>query len=428
MKKVFLGLALLSSSVLAENNLSQEIEALEEQIKALQKELQELKRTKEETEVLKEELRKLRLEIALPAEEYTSVYGLGPAASKVYVIKQGVSIGGYGEIHYINNPDADPKSNINLRRFIMYFGYSFSERMKFNSELEIGNAYVIGGEKSGSFAIEFAYIDYVFSPMFGLRGGMVLIPMGIVNEVHEPPTFVTADRPYVERYIFPTTWRENGVGIFGESDLISYRVYVVNGMKAKENKYKPESPLKGLRQNGALASADSLAFTGRIDFNLPKNLTLGVATFISGVQNNNGDNLGNIYMFSPHLWWQYAGWDVRLVGAYATVSDADEISAELQTAFPERFYGFYIQAAYNILRHFDTDQELYIFAMYENLNRYADTPTGYIEPQGAELQIFNFGISYKPHPLVAIKADYVREDYKDKEDNNLFRGALAWMF
>ncbi|WP_461829437.1 DUF3373 domain-containing protein [Aquifex sp.] len=428
MRKALLGLALFSSLALAEGDVDQKIKALEEQIKALQKELQELKRAKEETEVLKEELRKLRLEIVLPTEEYRSVYGLGPAASKVYITKKGVSIGGYGEVHYINNPDAEPKSKIDLKRVIFYFGYSFSEKMKFNSEVEIEHAYVEGGEESGGLAVEFAYIDYAFSPKFGLRGGMVLIPVGIVNEVHEPPTFMTADRPYLERYIIPTTWRENGAGVFGETELISYRAYLINGMKAEAGSYKPEAPLKELRQNGALASADSLAFTGRLDFKLPKNLTVGISTFISGVQNNKGDNLGNVYMFSLHLWWQYAGWDIRFVGAYATVSDAEKISAELGTAFPERFYGFYIQTAYNILRHFDTEQELYIFGMYENLNRYADTPAGYTKPQGAELQILNFGISYKPHPLVALKADYVREDYKDKKDNDLFRGALTWMF
>ncbi|AAC07262.1 FlxA-like family protein [Aquifex aeolicus] len=436
MMKRFVALSMAIFSLSFAQDVDEKIKALEEQIESLQKELQELKKAKEETEVLKEEFRKLRLEIVMP-EAYKPYAGLGPAASKVYQVKKGVSIGGYGELHYINNPDNDPSSIIDLKRLILYFGYSFTENLKFNSEIEIEHAFVEGGEESGELAVEFAYLDYNFSPKFGLRGGMLLIPVGIVNELHEPPTFPTVDRPYLERNIIPTTWSENGIGIYGDTDLISYRAYIVNGMKAEEGEFKASAPLKKLRQNGGEAVSDSLAFTGRIDFKLPNNLTVGASTFISGVQNEDGKNLGNIYLFSPHLWWQYAGWDVRFVGAYATVSDAEKITLELSSAtcdkstcnvFPKRMQGFYLQVAYNILRHFDTEQELYVFGVYENYDTHASVPSGYEKPKGSEVQIFNFGISYKPHPLVALKADYVREDYKDKKDNDIYRAAITWMF
>jgi len=213
----------------------------------------------------------------------------------------------------------------------------------------------------------------------------------------------------------------------------------MNGMKVKEGEFKPSSPLKKLRQNGAQASADSLAFTGRVDFKLPRNLTVGASTFISGVQNSTGNNLGTLYMFSPHIWWQYAGFDIRFVGAYATVSNAEKITLELSPStcqadkttclvFPKRMQGFYLQVAYNVLRHFDTEQELYLFGMYENYDTHASVPSGYLKPKGSEVRIYNFGLSYKPHPLVALKADYVREDYKDKKDNDIYRAAITWMF
>ena len=421
MKKALLGLAIFSSSLFAQD--------IENKLEILQ----------EEIEVLKEELRKLRLEVVIPVQEYKRYGGLGPAASKVYVKPTGVSIGGYGEVHYINNPDKNPKSTIDLKRVIFYFGYAFTENLKFNSEIEIEHAYVEGGEESGELAVEFAYLDYAFSPAFGIRGGMVLIPVGIVNEVHEPPTFYTADRPYLERYIIPTTWRENGIGVYGDTKYFSYRAYVVNGMKAEEGEFKASAPLKKLRQNGAQAVADKLAFTGRIDFKLPRNLIIGGSTFISGVQDEKGKGLGTVSLFSPHLWWQYAGWDIRFVGVYTTVSDADKITEELSppacstdrtqcNVFPEKIQGFYLQVAYNIFRHFDIDQELYVFGMYENYDTHAEVPSGYQKPEGSEVQIFNFGISYKPHPLIALKLDYVREDYKDKKDNDLYRGAITWMF
>ncbi|NPB07478.1 MAG: DUF3373 domain-containing protein [Aquificae bacterium] len=435
-RKAFLLLG-LSLFAFGEENLEEKIKRLEEELESLKKEVRDLRRVKEEAEVLKEEFRKLRLDIILPPQEYERRGGLGPAASKVYIKPTGVSIGGYGELYFKNNPGKEPALETDLKRLIIYLGYSFSENFKFNSEIEIEHAYIKDGEK-GSLAVEFAYLDWSFSPSFGLRGGMVLIPVGIVNEVHEPPTFFTAERPFLEQNIIPTTWRENGVGVYGETELLAYRFYVVNGMMAEEGSFKESAPLKYLRQNGSVASMNSLAFTGRLDLKLPRNLTLGASAFISGVQDSTGDSLGTVYLFSPHLWWQYGGYDVRFVGVYATTEGAEDISLELSPpdctqsgscrVFPESFYGFYFQVAYNILRHFDTEQELYLFGMYENYDTHAEVPAGFVKPQGSKVQIFNFGFSYKPHPLVALKLDYVRKDYEDKRDEDLYRGAITWMF
>ena len=402
---------------------------------------EDVKQLREEIEVLKEELRKLKLEMSMPQmNAYQSYGGFGPSASKALINPKGVSVGGYGELHLTYNPDRKPKSEIDLRRAILYFGYSFTDKLKFNSEIEIEHAFVEGGEESGELAVEFAFLDYNFSKGFGVRGGMVLIPVGIVNECHEPPTFYSVDRPYLERNLIPTTWRENGVGVYGETKLLSYRAYVVNGMKAEKGEFKSSAPLKKLRQNGARASFDELAFTGRLDFKLPKNLKVGVSAFISGVQDENGDRLGSISLFSPHLWWQYAGFDVRFVGAYATVSDADKITDELSpvacgidptrcNVFPERMQGFYLQVAYNVLRFTDLEQELYLFGMYEDYDTHASVPSGYSKPAGHRVRVYNLGVSYKPHPLVALKADYVREDRSDGvEDQNIYRGAISWMF
>ncbi len=400
---------------------------------------EEVKQLREEVEVLKEELRKLKLEISMPeVTEYRSYSGLGPAASKAFINPKGVSIGGYGELWLTHDPDAKPKTELDLYRFIIYLGYAFTEKLKFNSEIEIEHALVEGGEESGELAIEFAFLDYRINRAVGVRGGMVLIPVGITNEYHEPPTYFSVRQPYLEKNLFPFTWRENGVGVYGELGSVEYRAYLINGMKAESGEYKLTSPLKKLSQKGSEAVSDKLAFTGRVDVKLPMNLKVGASTFISGVQNGSGDKLGTISLFSPHLWWQYAGFDVRLVGAYATVSGADRITGELddgnpsngQEVFPKKMQGFYIQVAYNILRFFNTEQELYLFGKVENVNRYKEIPSGYSKPTGdaSELNVYNFGISYKPHPLIALKADYAREDYKEGKDRDVYAGAITWMF
>ncbi|WP_457601601.1 DUF3373 domain-containing protein [Hydrogenivirga sp.] len=399
----------------------------------------EIKVLREEMEVLKEELRKLKLEISMPQiTTYESYTGLGPAASKALINPKGVSIGGYGEAWLTSRPNKKPNTEIDLYRFILYLGYAFTEKLKFNSEIEIEHAKVEGGEESGEVAIEFAFLDYRFNRSFGIRGGMVLVPLGITNEYHEPPTYFSVRQPYLEKTLFPFTWRENGVGVYGETGLLEYRAYVINGLRAEKGEYKSSSPFKKLKQDGSEAVSDQLGFTGRLDIKLPKNLKAGVATFISAVQNGSGDKLGTVSVFSPHLWWQYAGFDVRFVGAYTKVSDADRITAELDDGdpsnglevFPEKMQGFYLQVAYNVFRFTDLDQELYVFGKYEDIDTYADAPSGYAKPTGYRFKIYNLGVSYRPHPLVALKADYVRKDVTDKDgaDEDIYSAAITWMF
>ena len=415
MRKLVTGALLLSSAVLAQPE-------------------SEIERIKEEVEVLKEEIRRLRLEIAAPEiTEYRSYTGLGPAASKALFNPKGVSIGGYGEIWFTNIPQTGENFEADLFRFITYLGYAFTDKLKFNSEIEIEHAKVEGGEEGGEVAIEFAFLDYRVNRYLGLRGGLVLIPLGITNEYHEPPTYFSVRQPYLEKKIFPFTWRENGIGFYGETDLFEYRAYLINGMKVGGD-YDPDEPLDSITQDGSEAIGDSPAFTGRFDVKLPKNLKVGLAAFISPVVDSSGSRLGTISLFSPHLWWQYAGFDVRFVGAYADVSGADRITQAVQSldptyVFPEKMRGFYLQVAYNILRFFDTDHELFVFGKIEDVDRYAEVPTGYTKPNGGNLSVINFGVSYRPHPLVALKADYARENYSGTErDNDVYSAAITWMF
>jgi hypothetical protein len=96
--------------------------------------------------------------------------------------------------------------------------------------------------------------------------------------------------------------------------------------------------------------------------------------------------------------------------------------------FPKRIQGFYLQVAYNVLRFTDMEQELYLFGMYESYDTHAQVPDGYSKPAGHKVNIYNFGLSYKPHPLIALKADYVKENVEGGKDKDLYRAAISWMF
>jgi len=129
--------------------------------------------------------------------------------------REGVpTLSGYMEVHL--NKEQDRPTEADLHRFVLMVGHSFSDRLKFWSEVEIEHAFVEGAEESGEVAIEQAYVDLMLHRRFNVRAGMVLMPIGIVNERHEPPTFHGVERTFVDTVIVPTTWRDIGVGAFGD--------------------------------------------------------------------------------------------------------------------------------------------------------------------------------------------------------------------
>lgn len=460
---------LLLAGVLSTVSLSfagdDKIKQLEEQIKFLQQQIEELKKSqeqskvvREETEALKEEIRQLKLENVIGELEVKSYYGLGPAASKAMFNRRGVSIGGYGELAFVHN-DVDArggaKNIANMQRFILYVGYAFNEKLKFNSEIELEHASTSSshGTGGGYYKTELAFLDYNFGEKFGVRGGLLLMPVGIINEYHEPPTFQTAQRPYTETRIIPTTWEEMGLGAYGKIGEMEYKLYLTNGLMLKgAGDYDVLEPVKNIRQRGARAVADRYGITGRIDYNLPYNLKIGASFWTGDVQSKGGvdsklnlrrgTDVGDFTIFSPHLWWQHKGFDVRFVGAFVNIGDALKMSQDLfgsniqsgntnrNNIFPKKQQAYYFQLAYDVFRLVGiSNQELYLFGVYENIDTHKEVPSGYIKPIGHRLNVYNFGFSYKPHPLVAIKSDYVKLDYSEnKKDENLYRVTLGFMF
>jgi len=95
-----------------EEELRERLRAMEEELRGLREELErrdaagadELAARLDELErqmgILTEELERRKVGPAYGGAVGESVHGLGPAASKVYGVEKGVSIGGYGEMLY----------------------------------------------------------------------------------------------------------------------------------------------------------------------------------------------------------------------------------------------------------------------------------------------------------------------------------------
>src|SRR5207247_7506726 len=159
---------------------------------------------------------------------------------------------------------------VNLARFVVYLAHSFDERLAFRSELEVEDAKIEGGQAGGEVSLEQAYLDYRLGDWITLRTGLVLPPVGIINETHEPPTFNGVERPGFDHDVIPTTWREIGLGAVGTipgGGGLAYRVYFVNGLRAEG--FDAVGGIREGRQGGQNASFTNASFTGRLEWSRP---------------------------------------------------------------------------------------------------------------------------------------------------------------
>jgi len=132
------------------------------------------------------------------------------------------TLGGYGELHYNNFrgdlPDGvtdHKKDEIDFHRFVLFFGHKFNDWISFKAELELEHA-LAGEGKGGEIELEQAYVDLALNKHYNIKAGLFIIPVGILNETHEPPTFYGVERNEVEKRIIPTTWWEAGAAVYGE--------------------------------------------------------------------------------------------------------------------------------------------------------------------------------------------------------------------
>ena len=328
--------------------------------------------------------------------------------------QESTTLGGYGEVHYTNASGRGTPAEINLRRFVVYLAHTFDEQLSFRSELEVEDAKVEGGSPGGEVALEQAFLDYRLSDRVTLRSGLVLVPIGIINEVHEPPTFNGVDRPAFDTDVIPTTWRELGVGILGNlpgiTEGLSYRLYLMNGLKASG--FSDAEGIRDGRQEGREASFANPSFTGRLEWVRP-GLRVGGSFWYGGT--TAGDSLlgtgtftAPMALLSADARYERGAFSARAVIATIHVSDADTINALYGTAVGSRIAGGYVEAGYNILRHLapKSKQRLTAFARHERYDTQAEVPAGTARDRAFARRITTFGLTFKPTWNTAFKGDY----------------------
>lgn len=395
-------------------------------------------------DLLGQEVQKLKIgeASAEPAANQAQL-GFGPGVSKVYRQQQGLSIGGYGEIILENfrdgfdgpgrrvaptlgfDPATDGQRRFDMTRAVLYVGYRFDDNWVLNSELEFEHA----GEEISS---EFLYLDRFIAPAFNLRFGKLLMPVGLTNEIHEPPTYFGTHRPTVETLIIPTTWSEYGAGVFGDAGPFTYRSYVVTGLNASG--FAPDVGIREGRHEGGFANANTFASVTRVDYTGTPGLLAGGSLYFGEASVDPAAGFDPLVVpariVEAHVQYHYKAVDLRALGAYSVFSNIDALNARrgagASDSVGSRQAGFYLQAGYDLLS--GSTQALMPFVRWEFADTQLEVPPGYAKNGNNLIRELVAGVNYKPHPQIVLKADYQWYFLGDGLGVNQWNLAMGYVF
>lgn len=399
-------LAILLTTTLAAQTVEQRLEKLEREHREMR-------------EAHSREIERLQFGSFVPALS-DSKFGMGPAASKVYAQDQGLSIGGYGEFLYRQRSgDSDV---FDALRGVVYVGYRFDEKWVFNSELEFehGSTSSSSGTTSsgGSVSLEFSYLEYLHSEAFNVRAGLLLVPLGFINEMHEPTTFLAAARPETEQRIIPSTWRENGIEVHGKSGAFAYKAGLVTSLNGEKFS---AGGLRGGRQKGNRAAADDFAFVGRLDWQAAEGLTVGAALFYGDTGQDGVDAMNNTIpalrttIVEGHVEYQAAGWFLRGLYTEANLDDTGAFNTNTGANLAETMRGYYAEVGYDVMASLapDSGQALLPYVRWEEVDTQASMVPGFVADPTRDETILTLGLHYRPIDQVVLKVDFQSFDRGD---------------
>lgn len=398
--KLALGAALVLSSTLYAGD-KEDIAMLKEQIKALQEQMQSVV---DETSDMK------------TGFEYTTVdtdkshSGLGNAASKVYYSKSPLSIGGYGEMYYAatNKEDGTNSDTTEVKRFVTYFGYKFTDNIILNAEIEYEGGGVTAAGGGDVVVVEFMYLDFLINDNFNARLGNMLLPIGLMNQQHEPTLYTSVQRPSTAQLIIPTTWNESGVMAYGNIiDALEYKVAAVSAVQVDDT--AGDKWFRVGRGGSTKTTNVGLATVARVDYTGMNGLLLGGSVYV--------DN--DITLWDTHVDYKKSG--ARLYGTFAQTSRSGTSSGTTQVTDS---YGGYVNASFDLLSLTSSEMKLPIFAQYENYNAQDKRADG---TSGEDTTNISFGLNFFPHPQVVIKTDYVLSTTNNLTDK-IASASLGFIF
>ncbi|MDA3929605.1 MAG: hypothetical protein PF541_11665 [Prolixibacteraceae bacterium] len=330
-----------------------------------------------------------------------------------------ITIGGYAQIDYNQAIDNDTYQNgkLDVHRMVLLFGYNFSDKTQFVTELEL--------EHVTEVYVEQAWINHRISNGLNFRGGLMLVPMGLINEYHEPPTFNGVERPSVDKYIVPTTWREIGAGINGyfSSTGISYQAYLLNGFNGYNGSAKlgGKSGLRSGRQKGAESYISSPNLALKANWNAIPGLKIGVSGYFGKTQStlynelNKNDaaakaqadsSVVGISMLGIDGVYAIDNFEFRAQYIHATLSNTKAYNRFTGSDVGSALQGFYVEGAYNFKLKNENEYVLSPFVRYENYNTHLKVDDSLTLNDAYNRSEITMGVTFQLSRGAVLKADY----------------------
>ena len=342
-------------------------------------------------------------------------------------ISEGISIGGYAQIDY-NEPDGAAPGKLDVHRLVMFLGYKFNEKVSFMSEIEY--------EHVSELYVEQAYLKYKANENFNVLAGLMLVPMGIINEFHEPTMFYGVERPNVDNYIVPTTWREIGVGFSGKIDNASlkYQAYLFNGFKsyaAGAGILRGTDGFRRGRQKGAESIVNSPNLSTKLDYYGITGLRLGLSGYFGKTQTDNtaieGSTVG-ISMIGLDARYKYNNLELRGQYIHTNLTDTEDYNLLTGKDLGSEMYGLYGEVAYSF--NLKGVEQLTPFLRYEKHNTHADTAGVLVANDAFDRDEIIFGLNYKVANGAAFKIDYqlMNNAVAGSDTSKVFNAGVAVSF
>lgn len=354
--------------------------------------------------------RELERRIDALAAELEAGVGSGSALDRLH-------FGGYGEVTYRNFDAAtdggtasSESDSFDLHRVVFYIGWDFDDDWRFRSEIEYEHGDEIG--------VEFAYVEGDLTESVSLHAGNLLVPMGFINPRHEPTTFPSAERPFVERTLLPSTWHENGLGLTGDHDTLHWTAYVLNGFDAAGFDLTTDGFSSG-RQGGSQALAEDFALVARLDWDGPGDTLLGGSFWYGDSAQGVGPSDFTTTIVELHGEWRRGPARMRAIAVRGTVDDAPLLPIPAPSDVME---GGYLEGQWDVFSGSPTGRSLLPFVRIETWDFMAD------DAADGRVWATTVGMAFLPNAHVTFKLDFT--DFSGASDLLTDRVAftIGWAF
>lgn len=342
---------------------------------------------------------------------------------------QEIHIGGYGELHYSNPDEGD--SEVDQHRLVVGLGYAFTEDVSFHMEIDYEHA-------AQELELEFAHIDFAVSEPLSVRAGVILMPVGALNDTHEPTLFYSVERPYLQRTVIPTTWQEAGLGIHGRvAGAVSYSAYLVSGLDA--HGFSGANGIRGGRVTEDEAVANDFAVVARVAANAAKGLTLGASAYHgnAGQDSHDFDGDAAVTLLEADAVLRVKALELSAAVVQIDVDDTDALNAYFveedgrdAEVVGEEILGWNLEAAVHLYtgtpKRFLKD--IVAFVRYETFNTQESVVDGFVADPANDREVVTAGVAYYPVGDVAVKLDVEEWSNDADEDWTVVNAGLAFTY